>query len=168
MILTGNKIREEVKNKNIILDPFEEKMINPNSYNYKLGKVLKKSYLIEKNELKFEEINLSLYPEGYILEPGNLYLGTTYEKIGSSKYAMSLIGRSSMGRYGLFLQISANLGHTSSCHCWTLEIVPILPIKIYYKMCIGQVSFWNNLGNLKVTNHKYNKFDIPTEGEKIL
>ena len=37
MILTGNKIREEVKNKNIIIEPFSEDQINPNSYNYRLG-----------------------------------------------------------------------------------------------------------------------------------
>lgn len=164
MILTGNKIIKEVENGNITLEPFEEKMINPNSFNYRLGRFLKKSYIDEKNNLKFEVIDLLEYPDGYILFPGNLYLGSTYEKIGSTLYAMSLIGRSSMGRYGLFLQISANLGHTSSCHCWTLEIVPILKIKVYYKMCIGQVSFWNNFGVIEKTNHKYNKFNIPTEG----
>lgn len=164
MILTGNKIREETKKGNIILEPFEEKMLNPNSFNYRLGRFLKKSYINNKNELKFQDIDLFQYPNGYTLIPGHLYLGSTFEIIGSEVYAMSLIGRSSIGRYGLFLQISANLGHTTSCHCWTLEILPVLKIKVYYKMCIGQVSFWNNLGIVEKTDHKYNKFNIPTEG----
>jgi hypothetical protein len=52
------------------------------------------------------------------------------EELGSRKYAMSLIGRSSIGRLGLFLQVSANLGHTGSSHCWTLELAQGLSLTV--------------------------------------
>lgn len=147
---------------NICITPFSEDQINPNSYNYRLGRFLKVS---EDNGEKFwfNTVDLWEYADGYIITPGHIYLGSTYESIGSKKYAMSLIGRSSIGRYGMFLQISANLGHTGSSHHWTLEIVPTLPIKLYYHMIIGQVSFWINDGPKFWTPHRYNQFDEPTE-----
>ena len=90
-------------------------------------------------------------------------LATTKEIIGSSQYAMSLIGRSSMGRYGLFLQCSANLGHTTSKHKWTLEIVAAIPIKLYPGMIIGQVSFWRNFGSVKKYKGRYGFLNHPQE-----
>ncbi|OJH35768.1 dCTP deaminase domain-containing protein [Cystobacter ferrugineus] len=50
-------------------------------------------------------------PEGFLLQPGRVYLGSTQEVIGTDTYVPSLIGRSSLGRLGLFLQITADLGH---------------------------------------------------------
>ena len=41
MILSGNKIKEEVKKGRITIEPFDENMLNPNSYNYELGDYLK-------------------------------------------------------------------------------------------------------------------------------
>jgi len=101
--------------------------------------------------------------DGYVLTPHRMYLGHTVEVIGSDTYAMSLIGRSSMGRLGLFLQVSANLGHTTSCHCWTLEMVATRPLRVYPNMVIGQVSFWCNTGRLQPTEAFYARFDEPLE-----
>jgi dCTP deaminase len=36
MILTGSEILKEVKKGNIMITPFDDDQINPNSYNYKL------------------------------------------------------------------------------------------------------------------------------------
>lgn len=162
MILVGRQILLEQGNGNITITPFSEDQINPNSYNYRLGRYLKVS---EDNGEKFwfHTIDLCDYINGYTVTPGQIYLGSTYESIGSNKYAMSLIGRSSIGRYGMFLQISANLGHTGSSHHWTLEIVPTHPIILYYRMIIGQVSFWTNDGTGFRTSHRYNQFNEPTE-----
>lgn len=160
MILTGSQIIKEQNKRKIKISPFEIKNVNPNSYNYRLGRYLK---IINGDQEISETIDLSQYPNGYVLTTETLYLGSTYECIGSDYYAMSLIGRSSIGRYGLFMQISANLGHTGSKHCWTLEILATLPIKVYYKMKIGQVSFWKNRGEIIKTKHHYNNFNIPKE-----
>lgn len=153
MILTGDEIIKRNAKSDITIKPFSIDQVNPNSYNYRLGSTLKVFYKFDGKKALFKKIKIS--KEGYLLKPKKMYLATTKEVIGSSKYAMSLIGRSSMGRYGLFLQCSANLGHTTSQHKWTLEIVAALPIKLYPGMIIGQVSFWKNFGAIKEYNGKY-------------
>lgn len=161
MILTGNKITKELKNGYITIEPFAVDQVNPNSYNYRLGSILKEFVGFDGHRSHFKEIIIP--EEGYVLEPKKMYLATTKEVIGSSRYAMSLIGRSSMGRYGLFLQCSANLGHTTSKHKWTLEIVAALPIKLYPGMIIGQVSFWRNCGSAKKYQGRYGSLNHPQE-----
>ena len=161
MILTGPKIKEELKAGNICIEPFCHEQVNPNSYNYRLGPTIKIFDKFDGHKATFKEIKIP--EDGYVLKPGKMYLANTKEIIGSSKYAMSLIGRSSMGRYGLFLQVSANLGHTTSKHKWTLEIVAVQPIKIYPGMIIGQVSFWKNYGVVKKYTGKYGFLNHPQE-----
>lgn len=68
-----------------------------------------------------------------------------------------------MGRLGLFLQVSADLGHTTSCHRWTLEMVAARTIRVYPHMVIGQVSFWRNAGTIKPIPTRYAQFDDPQE-----
>ena len=163
MILTGSKILSEVKSGNIEISPFHEEMVNPNSFNYLLSEVLYRVTETEvdtKTPTSYQKI---IIPEtGYCLQPGTLYLGSTYEKIGSSIYSMQLIGRSSVGRLGLFLQITAPLGHIGTCHNWTLELKVVQPLIVYPKMKIGQVSFWYVTGDNK-TNYegKYWKYSGP-------
>ncbi len=94
-------------------------------------------------------------------------MGNTFEKIGSSNYSMRLIGRSSVGRYGLFLQVSADLGHIGACHFWTLEIVPLQNIIVYPFMKIGQVSFWENYGEKNLYKGYYGNFSKPKERDLI-
>lgn len=161
MILTGSKIKEEINAGNIVIEPFSENQVNPNSYNYRLGSTIKVFNGFDGTRALFKEINIP--KDGYVLEPRKMYLATTKEVIGSLKYAMSLIGRSSMGRYGLFLQVSANLGHTTSEHRWTLEIVAAMPIKLYPGMIIGQVSFWKNFGTVRKYDGRYGHLNHPQE-----
>ncbi|MFZ5391343.1 MAG: dCTP deaminase [Patescibacteria group bacterium] len=161
MILTGSKIKQEVKQGNITIKPFSLGQVNPNSYNYRLGSKIKIFKKFNGHKALFGEIKIP--KKGYVLKPGKMYLATTKEIIGSSRYAMSLIGRSSMGRYGLFLQCSANLGHTTSRHKWTLEIVAAAPIRLYPGMIIGQVSFWKNNGLVKKYQGAYGFLNHPQE-----
>jgi len=161
MILTGNEIQRQLDKGNILLCPFNSSQLNPNSYNYRLGPFLKVFIKFNGNKSVFKKVRIP--KKGYILKPGRMYLGHTEELIGSKKYAMSLIGRSSMGRLGLFLQVSANLGHTNSSHHWTLELVPSIPIRIYPNMIIGQVSFWTNRGEIKKYTGKFGKYNLPQE-----
>jgi len=149
MILTGSEIKKQVGLGRIHIAPFIEKHVNPNSYNYRLDKELLE--IIEnpidprKNNHKFKKIILT--DKGYTLQPGRLYLGNTVEEIGSDYYVTSLIGRSSVGRLGIFLQITADLGHVGAKHCWTLELKVVQPVVCYPMMKIGQVSFWTMAGD---------------------
>jgi len=143
MILTGTKIQSEVENGNIAITPFHEDLVNPNSYNYRLGRelLIMDSPLLDAREQP-KSHRIIIPEEGYVLQPNTLYLGSTLEEIGSTKYVPSLIGRSSLGRLGLFLQITADLGHIGTHHKWTLELQVVQPLRVYAGMRIGQVSFW--------------------------
>lgn len=151
MILTRNEIIKQLNKNNLKIRPFDEKLLNPNSYNYRLNNELIEfeEILDAKQKPVFKKIIIP--PEGYILQPNKLYLSSTYEKIGSDKFITQLIGRSSMGRLGLFLQITAPLGHVGTFHSWTLELKVVEPLKVYPFMKIGQVSFWKTKGRRKLT-----------------
>lgn len=159
MILTGSKIKEEVARGRIVISPFSSEQVNPNSYNYRLGSTLKVFTDFDGEKSIFSSIKIP--KNGYILHPQQMYLSHTFEIIGSNTYAMSLIGRSSLGRLGLFLQLSANLGHTNSVHRWTLELFAAKPMRLYPKMIIGQVSFWTNQGKPMLYTGIYGNFNHP-------
>ena len=96
MILTGQQIIIEVEKGTITIDPFSVANINPNSYNYRVGTHIKESL----GSNKFSEI--SIPKAGILLKPNTLYLANTKEIIGSELFSTNLIGRSSLGRLGLF------------------------------------------------------------------
>jgi dCTP deaminase len=142
MILTGPAIKAAVKKGRIVLDPFDATNLNPNSYNYHLGDTL----LIPGPRGRRPR-NVKLNADGYVLKPGNIYLGTTQETIGSDYFVTLLLGRSSVGRLGIFLNVTADLGHIGSRSRWTLELTVVQSVRIYPQMKIGQVSFW-------ITDHR--------------
>lgn len=150
MILTNLEIVRQVSKKNITIEPFNKYLINPNSYNYRLDYELLEfeGSLDAKEKCKPKKIILN--EDGYVLQPNKLYLASTFEKIGSKKYLTQLIGRSSVGRLGLFLQITAPIGHIGTEHKWTLELKVVQPLKVYPLMKIGQVTFWKTKGSKKL------------------
>ncbi|MDB5165988.1 MAG: hypothetical protein JWM37_60 [Candidatus Saccharibacteria bacterium] len=163
MILTGSEITKQVRSGAITIAPFSEELVNPNSYNYRLG-----SHLLEITDDVIDPKavpnykSITLTDEGYLLTPGTLYLASTLEKIGSNQFVTSLIGRSSVGRLGLFLQITADLGHLGAIHHWTLELKVVQPLRVYPKMKIGQVSFWSTTGSKRMLYAgKYHAHDKP-------
>jgi dCTP deaminase len=158
MILSGQAIMEEVFNKSIKIDPFNIEQLNPNSYNYRIDDKIK-YYDCTKDSF----VEILIPKEGMILTPQKLYLANTFEIIGSEKYVTSLIGRSSVGRLGLFVQISADLGNLGPPHKWTLELTCIQQLIIYPHMKIGQVSFWVPIGSISFYMGEYNKYNVPQE-----
>lgn len=141
MILTGPAIAAAVERGDIELSDWSRTRLNPNSYNFRLGRRL---LHVSNEEGFFDEPRTVLLTEGgFVLHPRNLYLGATAELIGSHNYVMTLLGRSSMGRLGLFLNATADLGHVGSCSRWTLELSVVQPLRVYMGMEVGQVAFWH-------------------------
>lgn len=164
MILTGAAIASGVALGDICLDPFDPALINPNSYNYRLGSTLKTMAgdVIADSRSKAVWDEFEIPAAGFVLQPRRLYLGTTLERIGSSEYVPTLIGRSSVGRLGLFLQISADLGQMGAEHNWTLELTAVQAIRVYPGMVIGQVSFWKPIGDKIAYRGYYGTRSEPT------
>lgn len=167
MILTGNKIKQEIESGKIVVSPFNEAQVGPNSYDVTLSNVLKVYALTpidmrSKNETK----EIIIPEEGFVLQPGVLYLASTNEKIGSDFYLPILVGRSSLARLGVTAEISAGFGDLGFKTNWTLELSCIQPVKIYPNIKIAQIYFNEVSGNVeKLYTGKYVDQTSPTASE---
>lgn len=156
MILSGQEIRAQIGQK-IAIDPFDERQLNPNSYNLRLHDEL----------LVYEEIILDMRrpnryrryiipPEGLVLQPGRLYLGRTVERTETHDLVPMLEGRSSIGRLGLFVHVTAGFGDVGFCGYWTLEMFAVHPIRIYPGVSICQIFYHTIEG--AVTEYRSDKY----------
>lgn len=141
MILSGKEILKHI-GKDIIIEPFDEKKINPNSYNLSLANEL----LVYDNEIldmkKPNSTSKIIIPEeGLILQPNKLYLGRTNEYTRTDKFVPMLEGRSSIGRLGIFIHITAGFGDVGFSGYWTLEIFCVQPVRIYPDVEICQIYY---------------------------
>lgn len=156
MILSGKEIESRI-DKDIIIEPFDKKRINPNSYNLSLHNELliyKDSTLDMKkdNEVK----KLTIPSNGLVLETNRLYLGRTVEYTETKNLVPMLEGRSSVGRLGLFVHVTAGFGDVGFKGFWTLEIFCIQPVKIYPSVEICQVYYHTLEGEIKnYSSQKY-------------
>lgn len=141
MILSGKEIARQI-GKNIIIEPFNAPQLNPNSYNLRLHNVLM-TYDNDKLDMKKNNpaTEITIPENGLYLQPGQLYLGRTMEFTETKAYVPMLEGRSSIGRLGLFVHVTAGFGDVGFSGFWTLEIFCIKPIKIYPNVEICQLYF---------------------------
>ena len=149
MKLGDRKIRKELHSGNIAIEPFDDSQLGGNSYDVRLSKTLA-TYKDEEldcrraHDVEYFDIPLG----GYVIRPGQLYLGSTVEHIGSDKYLSCLEGKSSLGRLGVFIHVTAGLVDTGFFGNLTLEIMCIKPIRIYAGMPIGQLT-WEKTTKVK-------------------
>lgn len=156
MILSGHAIKKEIDQGTIVIDPFNQDQLNPNSYNLRLSKellVYKNSVLDMKENNQTEELEIP--EDGIILEPNRLYLARTIEYVKTDHYIMLLEGRSSIARLGLFVHITAGLGNIGSSGRWTLELVAVQPLRIYAGVQLCQLLFHKIEGEYDLYHKKY-------------
>lgn len=156
MILSGKEIIKHM-GKDIIIEPFDKKRINPNSYNLSLYNEL---MVYEDKVIDMKKLNstkkIIIPEEGLLLQPDKLYLGRTNEYTKTEKYVPMLEGRSSTGRLGLFIHVSAGFGDIGFSGYWTLEIFCVQPVIIYPNVEICQIYYHNILGEYDL--YKSNKY----------
>jgi dCTP deaminase len=149
MILSGNEIAARM-GKDIIVDPYDNSRINPNSYNLSLHDEL---LVYDEIPLDMKKDNpcrpLKIPEEGLLLEPNRLYLGRTQEYTETHNVVPMLEGRSSIGRLGLFIHVTAGFGDVGFKGYWTLEIFCIQAIRIYSAVEICQVYYHTIEGDFK-------------------
>lgn len=155
MILSDKRILEEIEKKTIIIKPYNREKLGSNSYDVHLGKDLalyKDKILDAKKHNTIEGFEIP--EEGYILHPGELYLGVTLEYTETHSHVPFLEGKSSTGRLGIDIHATAGKGDVGFCGHWTLEISSKIPVRIYAGMPIGQLIYFPVDGEVEV---KYNK-----------
>lgn len=185
-ILLRTEIEKEIELGNIIIEGSPNPngpTINPNSINLTLNNKLKiydlkpiddkergfLDKLSKKKKKKYADTNTYLdmnkenrtrdiiIPEdGLILYPGILYIGSTNERTLIKGLHPTISGRSSIGRLGLAVHITAGFGDNGFDGTWTLEITVEHPLKIYPNKEICQVSFNTVVGDPKDPKNIYN------------
>jgi dCTP deaminase len=158
MILSGQEIKR-LMGTDLVIEPYEERLVNPNSYNLRLHHEL---LVYDNNVLDMKTENkatmLEIPEEGLLLEKDKLYLGRTLEYTESHRHVPMLEGRSSIGRLGLFVHVTAGFGDVGFCGFWTLEMFCVQPIRIYAGVEICQVFYHSIEGNYDLyTSGKYQK-----------
>ena len=141
MILSGKEIQRRL-NQTIFIDPYRPEQLNPNSYNLRLHDQM---LVYENPELDMKRPNaarpLTIPAAGLLLEKDRLYLGRTVEHTRTEGLVPMLEGRSSVGRLGLFVHVTAGFGDVGFAGYWTLEIFCVQPIRIYAGIEICQVYY---------------------------
>ncbi|MEU0892980.1 dCTP deaminase [Streptomyces massasporeus] len=156
MILTGPEITAAVNDGRLTIAPFGPEQVNPNSYNVCLGPTLltyTDTVIDAHRPNPTREVTIG--KSGYVLQPGELYLGHTVEQVGSNTLVPLLFGRSSVGRLGLFVEITAPIGDIGFHGQWTLMLSPIRPLRVYEGMRIGQIMFFVSTGAIAPYQGKY-------------
>ncbi len=163
MIFSDKKILKSISEKQIIIEPFDLLSLGTNSYDVHLGEWLALYDDAVLDAKKHNTITHFQIPEeGYVLQPGKLYLGVTLEYTETHNAVPFLEGKSSTGRLGIDIHATAGKGDVGFCNYWTLEISCVLPVRIYAGMPIGQLIYFkvdgavNNMYNTK-SNAKYNQ-----------
>lgn len=147
MILSGREIERHM-GKEIVIEPYDPKRLNPNSYNLSLNREL----LVYENRLLDMKVpnpveHLVIPDEGLVLDPNRLYLGRTNEFTKTDRFVPMLEGRSSIGRLGLFIHVTAGFGDVGFAGYWTLEIFCVQPIRIYPNVEICQIYYHDIVGD---------------------
>ena len=162
MILSGPEIKAQL-GKNIIIEPFDESRLNPNSYTLTLHDEL---LVYEEVVLDMRRPNrtrrIKIPPEGLVLTPNQLYLGRTVERTETYNLVPMIEGRSSVGRLGLFVHVTAGFGDVGFRGYWTLEMFAIQPVRIYPGVAICQIFYHDIRGPIvEYSSDKYqNNTDI--------
>ncbi|MCB2379156.1 dCTP deaminase [Hymenobacter sp. BT635] len=171
MILTDQQILAEIERGNIVIEPYDPSCLGTNSYDVHLGRYLatyrdKVLDARKHNEIDVFEISAE---EGFVLEPGVLYLGVTEEYTESHAQVPFLEGKSSVGRLGIDIHATAGKGDVGFCNTWTLEISVTQQVRVYPGMPIGQLIYFAVQGDVQTfynrkANAKYNdRTDKPVE-----
>lgn len=143
MILSDKKILEEIKKGSIVVTPFDMTNMGGNSYDVHLSKYFAQYTGNTLDAKKHNQIKHFEIPEkGFILKPGQLYLGSTLEYTETHKHVPFLEGKSSTGRLGIDIHATAGKGDVGFCGYWTLELSTSKPVRIYPEMPIAQLIYY--------------------------
>ena len=152
MVLSDRTIKDEMARGRIIIEPLIPGCIQPASVDLHLDKKLlvfkpqrHPAYIDVRRSLDHLNELVELDEENaFFLNPGEFVLVSTLESITLPDDVVGrLEGKSSLGRIGLLIHSTAGYVDPGWQGHLTIELsnVAKLPITLYYKMKIGQISF---------------------------
>ena len=170
MVLSDRTIKEELAKGRIVIDPLDPSDIQPASVDLHLDRKLlvfrntRQPYIDVRKDLPdLTEIEEIPDDTPFILHPGEFVLASTMESVTLPDDVVArLEGKSSLGRIGLLIHSTAGYVDPGWSGHLTLELsnVANLPVTLYYRMKIGQISF------LRLTTPADNLYGSPVLGSK--
>jgi dCTP deaminase len=151
VILSDRSIREALETGSIVIDPLLEGGIQPSSVDLRIDRYFRvfrndTTPYIDPKQPQEDLTELVEVDDGkaFILHPGEFVLASTLERVElPADVAARIEGKSSLGRLGLLTHSTAGFVDSGFRGHLTLELsnVANLPIAIYPRMRIGQISF---------------------------
>ena len=152
MILSDRDIRKQIDSGRLVIEPFDERMIQPSSVDLRVDRTFRifantrYPYIDVRQPMEdlTEEVDVK-DGEAFILHPGEFVLGSTLERVTLPDDLVARIeGKSSLGRLGLLIHSTAGVVDAGWSGHLTLELsnVANLPITIYPGMKIGQLCLF--------------------------
>ncbi|MDC0574741.1 dCTP deaminase [Pirellulaceae bacterium] len=156
MILSGQEIKKRMGD-SIVIEPFNEDHLNSNSYNLTLHDEV---MVYEEVVLDMRQVNrvrrLKIPESGMVLTPNQLFLARSVERTETHDLVPMIEGRSSIGRLGLFVHVTAGFGDVGFKGYWTLEMFAVQPVRIYPGVQICQIFYHELAGD--ITNYDNGKY----------
>ncbi|HEY9868594.1 MAG TPA: dCTP deaminase [Candidatus Obscuribacterales bacterium] len=151
-ILVDFEIRKEIAEGRLVIDPYEDRLIQPNSYDVRL------SDRFSWHDAGDEVIDpydsqsvlkglVHVVDENVVIKPGQFLLGATLERICLPRDIVGqLTGKSSLARLGVMVHVTAGFIDAGFSHPpaqITLEIVNVgnRPVRLHAGMPIAQMVF---------------------------
>lgn len=155
MVLSDAEILRQIDAGRILIEPFRREALGSNSYDVHLSPYLAVYESAALDARRHNTTREIVIPEdGFVLQPGTLYLGVTQEYTETRDHVPFLEGKSSVGRLGVDIHATAGKGDVGFCNHWTLEISCVQPVRVYPFMPIGQLIYFEVKGE---TLNKYNE-----------
>ena len=151
MVLSDRSIKQQIEAGRLVFEPFDAEAIQPASIDIRLDRSFRvfrnarRAYIDVRQPMEdlTEPVEIC-DDEPFILHPGEFVLGSTIECVTLPDDLVARIeGKSSLGRLGLIVHATAGYVDPGWTGQLTLELsnVATLPITLYYRMKIGQLSF---------------------------
>ncbi len=150
MFLSDGDIKKAVENEEIVIKDFDERRLQPASYDVLLGN---KFILTSAHETQAIDPVNKIFPKTseveildgkeFVLHPRMTVLGTLKDFVGSEKYLIQISGKSSLARIGLVVHNTAGIINPGHFLHITLELANfnIAPIILRPGMAIAQLTF---------------------------
>lgn len=151
MVLSDHTIKEEMAKGRIVIRPLGEGCVQPASVDLHLDRNIlifrnnRVPYIdVRKTNDRLTDMVTMADDDPFMLHPGEFVLGSTLEHVEvPDDLVARLEGKSSLGRIGLLIHSTAGYVDPGWKGHLTLELsnVSSLPITLYHRMKIGQISY---------------------------
>lgn len=151
MVLSDRSIREALASGRLVVDPIGESAIQPASLDIRLDRDFRvfrnhrAAYIDVREAVEtLTAVETVADDEPFVIHPGEFVLGSTVERVALADDLVARVeGKSSLGRLGLLVHATAGYVDPGWDGHLTMELsnVSSLPIRLYYGMKIGQLSF---------------------------